>query len=1391
MTDQPLVPPDPPPAPAAEQAAAPARRRRHPVLRALGFLTAVLAAAVITSLTVDLGPSLRKKAETAGSNYLDRPMHMGYLGIQLGRGAFEIHDLVIEGLTPTDRPFLTAKKLWVYLPWWTIFSHELIVDTVDMSDWDMLVEQFPGRHNFPRVQGPKRPPRQGEPLFKFTTTVKQVIARRGRFTYDDHTTPWKVVCPNLTVSVFKGLDTYRGIAQFSGGSVKIQNYEPFPADMQTRFRIDDGKVLLEHINLQSQGASTSVTGYVDIRNWPDMLYNVQSRIDFPIQKGIFFKDMNFTVAGRGDFTGTFRFFKTPSGTGRELKGTFTSAEAGVNAWRFPNVHGSLLWNNRSFLVTDVTSGLYGGRAKFDYLMQPLGQPGHPTNVVWDTTYADVDLHALSDFLQLQGIRLEGRASGRNRLEWPLGRFSAKHGSGQVTAVMPSGQQPMTRALRADQIATVDPLPPEFGPFNPQHPLGYVPIAGSIVYTLDPEWITLAPGSWAATHKTYVSFDGRTAWSQRSTIPFHVTSLDWLESDRVLAGIMTAFGAPTGAIDIGGRGQFDGTMLGAFGRPRIEGHFTGDRMRAWDREWGHAVSDLVIENSYVDIRNSTITAGASEINADGRFSLGYPRKDNGEEINAVVRLHNRPLVDLRHAFQLDGWPVDGLTSGEFRIHGGYEHPFGDGRLQIDRGKAYGESFDVATSNLTFEGTGVRMESLDVRKGTGRMTGAAWIGWDGAYSFDANGTRIPVESLDTLKFPKAPLSGILDFTANGAGSFDNPRYDVKATIADLFAGDEGIGQVSGTLSLRGNMLTLSELNAQSRRLSVTGQGRLALTPEEDVDFTLRFSDTSLDPYIRLVAGFSPFNTIIADGTIHAKGELSDIDHLVVETTVDKLQLKLFDYPATNDGPIQLALDQHVVEVRRFKLAGDQTALDLGGTIDLHQGRISLDASGDANFGILQAFYPSLRSTGTASLHAQVRGPLDHPVFSGDATVSDGRLRYFSLPHSLQGINGRIVFDAQGIRIVDAVAELGGGAVKFGGRIGLNGFRLGSIDVTATGEQMHLRYPEDFRSTVDADLTLRGDPSLLVLGGNVVIRDGVYSKRLEPNVDLFSLVAGGGSSLPAPSIPATSLPVRYDVHVLAPGTLRLENNLARIVSRADLTLNGTYDHPVLVGRADIERGEILFEGNRYRITRGTIDFMPGRVQPFFDIEAEGRIRSTSQSIGSGISATDAYRVTLAVSGSLDGRLNLSLNSDPPLPTVDIISLVFGQPTGDLSNPELRSLNAQTAAQTEEQLLKAMFVRIGAGTLINPLGRAVEQALGFDTVQIIPGLGSSADPLTPTARLVLGKRLSSRAYLTYSRALSTTTNSDQIIVLEFDQSDRLGWVLTQTGANAFAVDIRVRRTF
>jgi hypothetical protein len=1369
----------------------PPRRRRWRifVLGPLAIVVAVFAAVLVSVLTVDLGPNLRKLAEVEGSKYLQRPMHIGRLVAKLTPGVFEVHDLVIEGLSPADRPFLKAKTITVVLPWWTIVTKKLTIESVEMTDWDMVVETWPsspgfpnGRHNFPRFVPDKKP---NAPKRWFTSTLKWVLASRGTFTYEDHGTPWSTAARDLRVTISRGLlDTvYRGTAAFADSTITIQSYEPFRASMRSQFTIDGADLRFSRMDLVSDGARSAITGGIDLAHWPEQTYQIRSDIDFPTQKDIFFHGQNFKASGRADFVGTFHLFKG----GRELKGTFVSPLAAVIVggydWRFPNLRGSVLWVPDRLEVTDATSGLLGGAARFDYRLAPFGVKDVPTRATWDVTYRDVDLPQLTDFLQTRGLRLAGRISGRNRLVWPVGKWSEKTGNGEVTAAAPVGVHMMTRELQADAVKAAAELPPQAGPFNPRLSLGYVPIAGHIAYTIDPAWISLDK-SWTATEKTYVEFEGRTAYGDRSQIPFHVTSLDWQESDRVLAGIITAFGSPTGAIPLGGYGEFDGVMLETFAKPRIEGTFTGDHMRAWDVDWGRGRAKLVIQNSYVDIAESLITKGDSTILADGRFSLGYPRKDGGEEFNTRVEIKNRPLVELRHAFELDDYPIDGLLSGRFHVYGKYEGPDGFGQMVIDRGTAYGETFDTATSSLRFEGTGVRLDALNITKSTGTLTGAAWVAWDGNYSFNADGTKIPVESLAAASFKVAPLSGVLQFKASGTGTFDEPRYDVTLKVDDLFAGDEGIGQLTGHLGLRGELLTL-DFEAASPRLQGSGSGRVALTEQMDAELTLQFRDTSLDPYLRFFEPrLSPFTNAVAAGTVRVVGELADIDHLLVDARVDSLDLKLFDYRLRNEGPIVLSLDQHVAEIGQLRLVGDGTQLEVGGRIGLHDSTIAVQASGDANLGILQGFFRDVRSSGAATLRAEINGPLDKPVFSGNTTIANGRFRASTLP-ALDAINGSLSFDAAGVRVEDIKARLGiGSNVTVGGNVALNGFALGSVGLTARGQRMTLRnYPQGFTSVVDADLALRGNMSGLDLTGTVTVHEAVYTRRFETNPDIFNLGGAGaaaalGGATPVPS----TIPLRFNIDVRAQQSLRVNNNIARIWSSADLTLQGTLDRPILLGRAEIDRGDINFEGNRYVITRGYIDFVnQARIEPYFDIEAETRVRIPGQ----------IYRVTINLAGTISAPTTLTVNSDPPLPVADIASLLLGQTT-DLENAELRTLSPSASARSEEELMRALGSRLIGGVISAPIGRAVEQTLGLTTVQITPSFGTEGDVLTPSARLIIGKRISNRAYITFARALGAAAR-EQLIILEYDQNDRVGWVLTQTSynTNTFSIEFRVRHVF
>jgi len=177
-------------------------RARH-VLMGIAVLVFVLVAGLLTAVTIDLGPSLKGQAERAGSNYLNRPMTIGRLSIHLWTGKFIVEDLVIGGLTPGSRPWLKAKRIAVSMPWDTLFDRRVVLDTIEMSDWDMYVELTKdGRSSFPKF--PTRP-KSDDPK-RWTTTLQLVHAYRGQFTFDDEGTPWQVITRNLDVTVMKPAD---------------------------------------------------------------------------------------------------------------------------------------------------------------------------------------------------------------------------------------------------------------------------------------------------------------------------------------------------------------------------------------------------------------------------------------------------------------------------------------------------------------------------------------------------------------------------------------------------------------------------------------------------------------------------------------------------------------------------------------------------------------------------------------------------------------------------------------------------------------------------------------------------------------------------------------------------------------------------------------------------------------------------------------------------------------------------------------------------------------------------------------------------------------------------------------------------------------------------------
>ena len=108
--------------------------------------------------------------------------------------------------------------------------------------------------------------------------------------------------------------------------------------------------------------------------------------------------------------------------------------------------------------------------------------------------------------------------------------------------------------------------------------------------------------------------------------------------------------------------------------------------------------------------------------------------------------------------------------------------------------------------------------------------------------------------------------------------------------------------------------------------------------------------------------------------------------------------------------------------------------------------------------------------------------------------------------------------------------------------------------------------------------------------------------------------------------------------------------------------------------------------------------------------------------------------------------------------------------------------------------MARLLGSPISSPVSRAVGEAFGIDTVQITPSLGDLSNlqsaRLSPTARLTIGKRISDRIFLTYAQPL-TSSRPEQLLLIEYNQSDRFAWILSRNEDETYAIDVRVRHVF
>ena len=329
--------------------------------------------------------------------------------------------------------------------------------SVELTDWQMLVEKWESGDNFPQFADERRRP-PGPP--RFTTTLKYVRRVQGQFAYEDHETPWSIARAEhrhqhqQLPRVQRRRDIswrprQRSRTTCRCGPISRRSFVIDGPTAPPRSHRDEHRRCRQHARRAS----------LDFDQWPEMKYQVKSRVAVPAHARAVLQGRK--VAGdRRRATSRAPFICSRAATISPATSRATWPACTITDSR--RCTARLHWNRKFFEVTTPVRSSRAATRSSRSASRPSASP--PSRLAASTRRTpDVDLAELTDFYRLAGVRFAGRASGRNLLEWPMGRFTrASRRAGMSPSCRPPASRPMGPSLDAGPRGRPEPFAARVG-----------------------------------------------------------------------------------------------------------------------------------------------------------------------------------------------------------------------------------------------------------------------------------------------------------------------------------------------------------------------------------------------------------------------------------------------------------------------------------------------------------------------------------------------------------------------------------------------------------------------------------------------------------------------------------------------------------------------------------------------------------------------------------------------------------------------------------------------------------------------------------------------------------------------------------------------------------------
>jgi translocation and assembly module TamB len=877
-----------------------------------------------------------------------------------------------------------------------------------------------------------------------------------------------------------------------------------------------------------------------------------------------------------------------------------------------------------------------------------------------------------------------------------------------------------------------------------------------------------------------------------TLDFHSHNLS--EFDGALRSLGYRRNGKTGTaalpVSLAGQADFHGLWTGSLVQPHIAGTVEATQVAIELPGPSSGAPQIVRFDSVsatgmlysplqIAIQHAQLERGKTRILLSGTVDAPPGSAPSGEPVfNSNAMLHaqfdaaNLELTDVQPFLTAAGGPnlpLSGTFDARITADGPLHAPTASGSVQMAQGSLYGEPISGLRLQAALAGQVLKLTSATFNVAGGNLSGSGSYDFNGEsvqpgnlqpghFQIDAHAQNIDITRLEFVGSRNFDTTGKLAFAVSGSGTLQDPHLEGHATLAALTFGGQQFGALEVTAHSTGPTIEYTA-TTQLEQAGLTLHGQTSLRDDYATHAQLEFSRFNLGTLLRM-AHMAEFNGQSAlAGTVSVDGPLAHPDQLRGEAQLRELAFTISGVQLQGGG-LHATLAGGRIHLDPLHVTGDDTDLHLQGDLSL-QGAQQLDlaANGSVSLKLAETLDPDLTASGSTTFQVEAHGPLQHPNLQGRVDFQDGALSLEDLPNGLSQLHGTLEFNQNRLEVKNLTAMSGGGLLTVSGSLA---YQHGIYaDLSVTGKQVHIRYPEGVSSLADATLHLQGQQSNLFLSGNVLIT----RFSISPDLDLAALAVQANTSIGTIAPPdAPSNHVRLDVHIASSPQLSFQNAFAKLAGDVDLSLRGTLASPSLLGRISVTEGSALIAGTRYELERGDITFTnPVRIEPIIDLSATAHVED--------------YDISLGLHGSPQ-KLAVSYRSDPPLPEADVLSLLA---LGHTASQQ------RLYTQQQQQAITNPTDALLGGALNATVSSRVQKLFGAGSVKVDPNyLGAFGNS---TSRITMQEQFGRSVTLTYATDVNTT--SQQLLQAEVAINRHVSVVVARDESGVFSMVIKFRRNF